>query len=320
MKELQLSDNFALIGLQGQDSERLTNSKRISLRSMVAAVILELYMNEKLNPAKNSVTLENEPDYVRGILAMFKDANENDLSAYLHEINRFSNKKLLKVEALFVAHLQTAKLLVEKNSLLSCDLEFETAGIIAKEYVVDEKFYHQIIEEFRAEILEMGVRTDECLILLWLCKESGCLHDLFSKNELIIVMEQYERLLLENTFAKSFYHLSIYRTKEHFIKQFFKKKTEIISTAEGSGLNFIFPIIERSQAVFIDIESYFSNADDRFTVVKERLNKYNIDYEVKTSGDVPLLKIGGFLYEAVPFTKQYRMPVHGVQLRKYPLA
>lgn len=77
--------------------------------------------------------------------------------------------------------------------------------------------------------------------------------------------------------------------------------------------------MERSQSVFIDIEAWFENKEQRLQDVEARLAKYGHQYTVLRRGAVPLIQIDNVLYEAVPTIRQLKVPVQGMRLRKYPL-
>lgn len=329
MKELNFAQNFAVIALNNQRSSELTNSKKVSLRCIAAATILELYLNDLFIEVNSVLTFERMPidstqsmyqnTVLDGFVKKGKDAGHL-LEDYLEKVSQLSRGNLELIEQAFVYGLLDEDALIEQNSLLSCDLEFETAGITVKEYQANQDVYRNISEAFRADVLEKGFIPDESVLLLWLCKESGCLYELFSKDELKRVAERFEDLLETNPLAISVFPINIHKQRESLIKRFLKLKSKIIATSEGSGVNFLFPMIERSQAVFIDTETYFSKATDRLAAVEARLKKHNIDYKLVKDGDVPLIKVAHVLYDAVPYAKRYRVPVHGVQLRRYPLS
>src|SRR5699024_4960639 len=180
--------------------------------------------------------------------------------------------------------------------------------------------YMRIVEGLRADVLEEGRMTDETVSMLWLLKESGFLQELFSENEMKRVSDRFQALQHSHTLAKKIYPITIHKTKETFIKGFLKKKKEVMSTQVGAGINFIFPELQRSEAVFIDTEEFFPNTDDRLRAVLEKLTKHRVPHQVIREGDVPIIKVNNTWYDVVPFTKQYRIPVHGVQFRRHPLS
>lgn len=329
MGELSLAQSFSLVALNAQDSRHLTNAKKVSLRCMAAATILEFVLENRVTKEGEIVKFDKKAleisstmyqDAVIEALSGSKDTLEDTLPNILKRVTTLSGKKLKAIEHAFAGYLVALGLLEEIPALLGCDLEFETASISMKEYRSEASYYSRIAESLRAEVLEKGPMSDETVLMLWLLRESSCLYDLFSKEELKRVAERNIELLENNELAKSLYGVNVHKSIETGIKNFLKLKKEVMATPVGSGFNFVFPFIERSQSIFIDTESYFANKAERMRVIRERLEKHGHTYEVVRDGDVPIIKIDNVLYEAVPHAKQYRVPVHGVRLRKYPLS
>lgn len=329
MKELHFAQNFSVIALNSEETNRFTNSKKVSLRCMAAAVILELYLNDHFTKQHDLLAFEKQDD--GKTLSLYQDAvlqallgRKSDLrdtlAGYLESVTKLSRKSLEEIESAFSNSLKELNVLEEIPSLISCDLEFETAGISVRAYRNNADLYAKLVESLRAEILEEGAMTDEAILMLWLLKESGRLYDLFSKDELNRVAERFNKLQESNTLAKQVFPINIHKTTESLVKNFLNLKKNTIATPEGSGVNFIFPFIERSQAVFIDTKAYFANEQERLREVEARLESHGIAFTVIHEGAVPLIKIENVLYEAVPYAKQFRVPVHGVQLRRYPLS
>lgn len=318
MIDLTLTEKFSMIGLKNQRSSQMTKAKKASLRCIAAAVVIEAYVEAENPSSIFDEKREKHLSCITTIIHLFKPKDR--LIDLLTQVTKFSNNQLQQIETVVSKHLINKHLIRVKNSLLSCDLEFETAGIIVQEYVVNESIYQGYVEEFRAELLEGFELDKDSMALLWLCKESGSLSEVFSENELLEITNVYDEWYEKDDFANELYEVVIHRTSENIAQKFLKWKKEEIATAFGSGLNFIFPMIERSQAVFIASESYFSGNDQLLKVIKAKLDEFDIYYTVKKVDDVHLLKIDGIYYEAIPFAKKYHMPVHGVQLRKYPVA
>src|SRR5690625_6439908 len=109
--------------------------------------------------------------------------------------------------------------------------------------------------------------------MLWLLKESGFFPEIFSKHEMNRVSERLQELQSNSPLAKQLFSLDIHSFKEKSIKGFLKKKKEVMSTQVGTGVNFIFPELQRSEAVFIDTQEYFANKEDRKST---RLNSSHV--------------------------------------------
>lgn len=329
MGELNFAQNFTLIALNAQDSLHLTMAKKVSLRCMAAASILELYLNRrsiinddiftitKHDLEHPSITLYQET-VLKAILGI-KESLSDTLSNYLSRVIKLSCNQLKDIEHTLSDSLKGIDALEEIPSLLGCDLEFHTAVVSMREYRSNAELYTRLTESFRAEILEDGPMTDESILMLWLLRESGCLYDIFSNDNLECIAVRMNELFESNSWTKQILTINIHRSLETVIKNFLKIKKEVMSAPIASGINFIFPAFQRSEAVFIETEAYFANKEERLHDVKARLEHYGHTFTVIREGQVPLIKIDNFLYEAIPYAMPYQIPVHGVRLKKYPL-
>ncbi|GAA0077462.1 hypothetical protein UT300005_18400 [Clostridium sp. CTA-5] len=328
--KLSFAQKFSLISLNSQDSLHLTTTKKVSLRCIAAAYILELYLNHEFTINGEVLTLtRNDLEYssitlcqktvLKSILGG-KESLSDTLKNYLTYVIKLSNKDLKEIEHAFVDSLKEIDVLEEIPSLLGCDLEFHTSGILMKEYRSNSEIYTSLIKNIHTEILENMSLKDENILMLWLLHESGCLHDIFSKENLEKINILINRLLQNNSCAKYFLPINIHKSIEISIKNFLTKKKKIMSTPIGSGINFVFPIFQRSQSIFIETETFFSNKENRLIDLKTRLEHYGHTFSVIHEGKVPVIKIDNLLYEAIPTAKQYKFPVHGVRLRKYPIS
>src|SRR5690625_189235 len=133
------SQRFAIIALNTQESRRLTNAKKVSLRCMSAGIILEMYVNHFCEQKENQLDLDRKKidnhlsPYQRIVFnKLFK--NNDTFTSLLEKVTKLPSKSLKEIENAFVTSLKDLDLIIETPSLLSCDLEFETAGIKVKEY------------------------------------------------------------------------------------------------------------------------------------------------------------------------------------------
>ena len=145
------------------------------------------------------------------------------------------------------------------------------------------------------------------------------LYDFKGKEERKRVGQRMAELHRANRLAKMLFAVDIHSSLEIAVKNFLRSKKEVMETPTGIGLDFVFPFLERSQSVFIDIEAWFENKEQRLQDVEARLTKYGHQYTVLRRGAVPLIQIDNVLYEAVPTIRQLKVPVQGMRLRKYPL-
>lgn len=327
--ELTFAQSYSLIALNAQDSIHLTTAKKVSLRCMAAATILELYLDHRFsitediiiltkeNLEDTSITLYHET-VLKAILGK-KNSISDTLSHFLAYVTDLSNKQLEKIECTLADSLKGMDAIEEIPNLLGCDMQFKTAGISMREYRSNAESYTKITESLRAEILEDGAMTDETILMLWLLRESGCLYDIFSTEELKRIASRMNELLESNPLAKKVLYVNIHKSIETAIKGFLNIKKEIMSTQIGSGVNFAFPFFQRSQSVFIDTEAMFENKEERLRDVKARLQEHGHTFTVLREGEVPLIKIDNFLYEAIPTAVICHIPIQGMRLRRYPV-
>ncbi|WP_195264939.1 hypothetical protein [Clostridium sp. 1001275B_160808_H3] len=329
MRDLKLSQSYSIIALNAQDSKHMTTVKKISLHCISAAVILESYLNgnfievnDKLSLKKSYLENPNITLYQEAVFKPLfnkKEIIEEDLNWWLSKASNLANKHLKNLEISMTDSLKGYDYIEEIPSLLGCDMYYKTAGLSLREYRSNMDEYSRIVEFLRAEILEDGVLSDENMFMLWLLRESGCMQDVFSKGDLEIVYKKIHSLVINNKISKKLYDIHIYHGIEMAVKGFLNMKKNAIKTPTGTGINFIFPDIERSQSIFIDTEEWFPNASQRLGEVRKRLEENGHDYTVIHEGAVPLIKIDNIIYEAIPEAIQGRVAIHGVRLRRYPI-
>lgn len=327
MRELKLSQNFSMIALNAQDSINMTTIKKIALRVIATSVILELYLEECFAEEDGKLTMDkaylknlNITLYHEAVLKpMFskKDKIKEDLNWWLNKAANLSKKHLKALEISITDSLKGYNYMEEISSLLGCDMYYKTAGLTLKEYRSNLEEYSRIVEALKADILEEGEVTDESKIMLWLLRESGCMQDVFSNADLEIIQKKMSNLYIGDKFIKNLYDIHLKHGVEMAIKEFLSIKRRAIKTPIGTGINFILPVLDRSQSIFIDTEEWFPNSKQRLDEVKKRLEEEGHIYNVVGYGDVPLIKIDNILYEAIPEAIRGRIPIHGVRLRRY---
>lgn len=329
MRDFKLSQSYSIIALNAQDSIHMTTIKKISLHCIAASVILESYLNgdfievnDKLSLKKSYLENPNITLYQEAVFKPLfnkKEIIEEDLNWWLSKASNLSNKHLKNLEVSMTDSLKGYDYMEEISSLLGCDMFYKTAGLSLREYRSNMEEYSRVVEFLRDEVLEDGVLSDENMFMLWLLRESGCIQDIFSKGDLEIVDKRMHNLIINNKISKKLYNIHIYHGIEMAVKGFLNMKKNAIKTPTGTGINFIFPVIERSQSIFIDTEEWFPNASQRLDEVRKRLEENGHNYTIIREGAVPLIKVDNIIYEAVPEATQGRIPIHGVRLRRYPI-
>ncbi|MCA1295384.1 hypothetical protein LBW89_20460 [Paenibacillus sp. alder61] len=322
MHDFSLVQEFSMISLNAQRSRHMTTAKKVALRCMAAAVILEAYMEGFMTGPEDQLGVSKEIQATFSSVpyreVFFQDSNfankRGSLGAWLKRASRLSKRKLSRLETVVSASLLQIGLLEEIPHLMGCDLYFHSAGLSIKEYRCHMQMYPRITERCRAEILEEGAVDEKTICMLWLLRESGCMHDLFSRNELERVAVRMNELHKNNPLARQVYPIRIRHGWELAVKRLLRAKTQFVKTPVGSGVNFIFPIMERAQSVFIETEAWFSNPQERLNDVTRRLESNGHSYTILRTGPIPTLKIDNVEYEAVPQAIYGRVPIHGVRL------
>lgn len=324
MTDLTLAPSFALIALNAQRSLHMTTAKKVALRCMAAAVILEIYLEGYFTQSENELTLRKEL-FERSNLTPYREVIlvpllnkkaevKGDLNWWLKRASMLTNRQLKMFEAVMSEELKSIHLLEEIPSLLGSDMYFETAGVEIRAYRSNMELYTSLTENIRAEILEEGTVTDEIICMLWLFRESGCMQDFFSLHELEKVSIKLHALYQSNVWAKALFPIQIRQGIELGIKRFLDMKSKFAKTFIGSSINIIFPALERSQAVFIETEAWFDHSNQRLDAVIKRLESFGHEVKVMERGSIATLKIDNLLYDAVPHYVMMKVPIQGVRI------
>lgn len=293
MKEITLSKKFALIALNGITSSHPSTAKDTAVRGISAAKVLEDVL------AKETI-------------------EENEWKEKLEEVVKTA-KTLKKQEAnqleqAYRESLMTENLLEVVPDILGCDMTYTTAGIELEAYRSDERAYLSIREEMRAEVLEEGEITLESMVLLWLNRESGCIHDLFSVEEQKKVQQRMVEQSAKNPIYRTLWEAEYHHVFEKFVQRFLKAKSNLFKNPYLEGVNVVFPFIERRKAIFIDTIVFGSSVGSRRLETMEYLSQKGHYVEEVKNGTETLLKIDDFYYRIVPGTRRCQVPIQGVNL------
>ena len=224
-------------------------------------------------------------------------------------------KEASRIEQEVVNALKAEELLKEVPDLLGCDMDYDTSGIELKAYLSDEISYVRIKEGLRAEILEDGPISLEYAVLLWLLRESGCIHDLFSISEQSRVEERMTEGAAQDEQYRTLWEAEFHSIFEGVMNRFVKTKSKLFKNPYLEGVNLAFPYLDRRKSVFIDMVIWGTNVADRRAVAVEYLSKKGFTVEEIRIGSETLLKIGNIYYRIFPMTKTaYKVPIQGVNL------
>lgn len=291
MSELSLHERFAIIALNGLQVETMTVAKKLAVRGIMAAEILEKYLNEE------SLSKQVDMDFRKILIS--------------------SKRKLKSAEERFTKELKEKGLLSVIPSILNCDMYYVTSGVEVSEYLCDSAEYTRQAEGIRAELLEDGEMSSEIIFLWWLMRESSCFYDLFSPLEIDKITQRLNEIHLNSKVAKELFNLKLQRKIEQIYAKYLKKKHEIFTTALGTGFLFVVPFFERKESVFIDVDQWFSDKDKRLSSVLDRFALKGHVVSVIRTGQTPLIKVDNIYYECIPAQVVVKVPIQGVRLRRY---
>lgn len=295
MKEYPLSLQYAIVGLNNLDSLHSSMAKNAAIRAIAAARLLEkLLLNlEDIN------------------LTIFKEEFESGLL----------NVKKMKKQDFKSLEIEVANLLEIDNTieqvpdLLACDIYYYTSGIDMKSYHSEPKLYLKITESVRAEILEEGSVSKECVCLLWLFRESGCMHDIFSVKEQEAIENRMLEIITVNEIYKLIWQSEFHNSIESMANHLINSKKNLFKNPYLEGITLIFPFLDRRKAVFIDFVILDTTVRDRRLAVMTFLTEKGFYVEDIKNGDETLLKINNAYYRIFPKTIGYgALPVQGVSL------
>lgn len=291
MKDWKLSEQYAIVALNGLESLHASMAKDAVLCGIAAAKVLEPYIGEE-----DSV-----------FLTKLEEAVERAKSIKKKE------KKDLEEE--MTAVLKAEGILEIVPDLLGCDMDYYTSGVELKAYRSEESIYLRIREGLRAEILEEGDISRECALLLWLFRESGCIHDLFSVEEQNKVQQRMLDMAAQEPIVQELWQSEFYSAVEKFVEKFLRTKRNLFKNPYLQGVNLVFPFLERRSAIFIDFVVFGTDVKSRRIAVMEHLVSFGHYVEEVKLGSETLLKIDNAYYRIVPGTRTaYKVPIQGASL------
>ena len=295
MKELVLSRQYAVIALDGLESLHPSMAKSAVIRAIAAAKVMEEVMHTEAE-SDPAVFIPKLNEAVEGV----KDLRKKDEK---------------QIEEEMAALLEADGLMEQIPDILGCDMDYYTAGVELKAYRSNEDAYIRIREGLRAEILEEGVISTECAVLLWLLRESGCIHDMFSVSEQDQVQRRMTDAAAENEIFRAMWQTEFHSAVESFAGRFLRAKHNLFKNPYLEGVNLIFPYLERRKAIFIDFVVFGTDVRSRRIAIMEHLSKMGHYVEEVKSGSETLLKIDNAYYRIFPTVKRaYKVPIQGANL------
>ena len=294
MKEFSLSQQCALVALDGLSSIHNSMAKRAALRSIAAAQVLESILSDDTG--------------------MDASLFEKRLLEELVKIKEQNKRQAKQLEKEITLQLKEDGVLEEVADILGCDMYYYTADVSIKAYRSDRETVTSIIEGLRAEILEEGEITLECACLLWCFREARCIQELFSKEEQMLVKDRMVRLSGENELYRILWQTEFRNGLESFSIGFLQSKSKAFENPYLEGMNAAFPFLERRQAIFIDFVIFGTTVAGRRAAVESFLSERGHYVEEIKNGTETLLRIDNICYRVFPKTVTMKVPIQGVLL------
>ena len=295
MKEYSLSQQFAIVGLDGLVSNHPSIAKKAAVRGICAAKVLEEHF------------LENENVDLSEMRQVLQEG--------VHRIKSYGKKKLEETEREMAALLEADGGVEIVPDLLGCDMNYYTAGISITAYRSNREQYLGITERVKAEILEEGEVTEECICLLWLFRETGCMHDIFSVKEQEFIQQRVADIAAAKEDIRIIWEEEFHTKLENTVVNFLKAKHNLFKNPYMQGVNLVFPFLDRRQAIFVDFVIFGTSVQDRRFAMMEFLQEKGHYVEEVKNGTETLLRIDNALYRIWPKVKRaYKVPIQGADL------
>lgn len=291
MKDYTVLQRFALIGLNGLESEHPSVEKTAILKGcLIGEKIESAYFDENVG----------------------RDVFKKEVEKI--SVQKISKKEVKEIENKLAQELYDSGVMRKLPDLLACDLTYETAGIDLKSYYCDKEVYLPMVEEIRAEVLDGGEVTEETKFLLWLLRETGCLHDFFSTKEQEELQKRFLQLSVED---EKYNELLNYEFHNSFVTSylnFLKKKSNLFKNPYLEGVALVFPFLERRKAIFIDSVIFGTTVLTRREAVIEHLRGKGHQVEEVKNGEETILRVDNMYYRLFPGSRACRIPIQGINL------
>ena len=311
-KEHTLSSQFAIIGLDGQPALQYCAAKAAVVRGIAAAAFLDkiLFWQKE---------------------AWAGETFSAELTTALERVRKLKKKEAQRLEKDMVAGLVADGAMEIIPDLLGCDMDYVTAGVEIKAYRSDAGLYLSVTEGLRGEILDDGPVTIECVCLLWLIRESGCIHEIFSVREQEQIQEKITTMTASAgrfdgdpvsmasaayaEMADIIWKQEFHKGLELMVTSFLKGKRSLFRNPYLAGINLLFPFLERRAAIFVDFVVLGTDVAGRRGAMEEKKKKKGHYVEEVKSGSETLLRIDNMYYRIWPKTVVVnRIPIQGASL------
>lgn len=293
MREYTLSQKYAIVGLDGLEVQHINTAKSAVLRAVAAAQLLDSVLSEETETAELKMILSECQNRAKSLRKKEEQALEKTVA------------NMLEMDGV----------LEEIPDLLGCDMNYYTAGVDMKAYRSDKETVTAITEAIRAEILVEGPVTRECLCLLWLFRESGCIHESFSVAEQNTVERRMLDLAESDEFFRLLWTSEFHSGLENAVGSFLKGKSNLFHNPYLKGVNLIFPFLDRRRAIFVDYVILGTDVQNRRQAMVNFLTERGHCVEKVKIGTETMLKIDNTYYRIWPATRRCGyLPIQGADL------
>lgn len=295
MKDYTISQQYALVGFDGVESTRMTLAKNAVCRGIWAAKLLE----ELLFSGREQVFPEFETEFKAG----------------LEEIISMDKKAAAGIEKEMAELLKMEGAMEEVQDLIACDINYETNSMDVRAYRSRVEDYRGITERLRAEMLEEGEVTLESVCLLWLLRESGCIHNIFSVKEQEELSGRMMDISREDQVIRLIWESEFSSWMRKWSQNLLNAKKNLFKNPYLEGVNLLFPFLDRRKSIFIDFVVLGTDVKARRQEVVAYLTERGHFVEEIKNGTETLLKVDNGYYRIFPMTRVYfKVPVQGASL------
>ncbi|MGL5381597.1 hypothetical protein, partial [Clostridium sp.] len=159
MRELSFSEKFALISLNGKEKAKINSDKKVVLKCIAAASIVELYLSDSfvfddgiLSVTEDDIKQQSISKYQKvvldGILKKRKIINDKFIIC-INEVVSLRCKTLKNIESLYISTFYNINCIEEKSILLNDYTSKKDKEDLFKYYNTKEEFYLSLINELR---------------------------------------------------------------------------------------------------------------------------------------------------------------------------
>lgn len=247
------------------------------------------------------------------------DAFQSAFIPALDSVKQMPKKELRVLEQEVAGGLKEKGELEEVQDLLAFDMNYETAGLSTRRYRSRPETYLLIREAVRAEVLEDGVLSTECICLLWLFRETGVLHDIFTVSVQEKVHAKLTLHAAKQAVIAELLNAEVHRVGEIFGIKYLKFKKELFHNPYLQGINLMFPFLERRQTIFVDFVVLGTDVSGRRQKVISYLQERGHYVDEYKYQEETLLKIDNAYYRIFPTTRWAKFPITGRKCGKNPL-